>query len=81
MKAWVSRHPLTSFFFIAYAVSWSIAVPLALQAQGALFQRLPWSLHYLTAFGPGRPRGGPREHARDGLGCCRGMALRLGDSR
>jgi membrane protease YdiL (CAAX protease family) len=52
MKRWVTRHPLASFFLVAYAVSWSIAVPLALQAQGLLPERLPWSLHYLTAFGP-----------------------------
>ena len=52
MKVWVKRHPLASYFFVAYAVSWSLAVPLALQAQGILPARLPWSLHYLTAFGP-----------------------------
>jgi pimeloyl-ACP methyl ester carboxylesterase/membrane protease YdiL (CAAX protease family) len=52
MKDWIARHPLSSFFVIAYGVSWSIAVPLALQAQGLLPQQLPWSLHYLTAFGP-----------------------------
>src|SRR5215510_6225101 len=52
MKTWVERHPLSSFFCLAYLVSWSIAVPLALQAQGLLPERLPWSLHYLTAFGP-----------------------------
>jgi membrane protease YdiL (CAAX protease family) len=52
MKNWVAQHPLTSYFLVAYAVSWSIAVPLALQAQGILPARVPWSLHYLTAFGP-----------------------------
>jgi pimeloyl-ACP methyl ester carboxylesterase/membrane protease YdiL (CAAX protease family) len=52
MTDWVKRHPLASYFFVAYGVSWSIAVPLALQAQGVVFHRLPWSLHYLTAFGP-----------------------------
>lgn len=52
MKSWVMRHPLAAFFLVAYAASWSIAVPLALQAQGVLPERLPWSLHYLTAFGP-----------------------------
>ncbi|HEX2458332.1 MAG TPA: alpha/beta fold hydrolase [Vicinamibacterales bacterium] len=52
MKDWVKRHPLSSYFFVAYVVSWSIAVPLALQAQGFVFHRLPWSLHYLAAFGP-----------------------------
>src|SRR5512145_3435300 len=52
MMDWVKRHPLASYFFVAYVVSWSIAVTLALQAQGFVFHRLPWSLHYLTAFGP-----------------------------
>jgi membrane protease YdiL (CAAX protease family) len=52
MKEWIKRHPLSSYYFVAYAVSWSIAVPLALQAQGILATRLPLALHYLTAFGP-----------------------------
>ncbi|MGB2714432.1 MAG: CPBP family intramembrane glutamic endopeptidase [Vicinamibacterales bacterium] len=52
MKDWVKRHPLSSYFFVAYIASWSIAVPLALQAQGVVADRLPWWLHYLTAFGP-----------------------------
>lgn len=52
MKGWIKRHPLSSYFFVAYAVSWSIAVPLALQAQGILATHLPLALHYLTAFGP-----------------------------
>ena len=38
--------------FAVYAVSWCIAIPLALQAQGVLGTHLPWALHYLTAFGP-----------------------------
>ena len=52
MKAWLERHPVSSYFLVAYAISWSIAVPLALQAQGIVPTRLPWALHYLTAFGP-----------------------------
>jgi CAAX protease family protein len=52
MNDWIKRHPLSSYFVMAYAVSWSIAVPLALQAQGVIPTRLPWTLHYLTAFGP-----------------------------
>jgi len=52
MKELVRRHPLSSYFFVAYAVSWSIAVPLALQAQGLLAPRVPATLHYFTAFGP-----------------------------
>jgi membrane protease YdiL (CAAX protease family) len=52
MKGWVQRHPLSSFLLLAYAVSWSIAVPLALQAQDLMPGHLPFWLHYLTAFGP-----------------------------
>jgi len=43
MTDWVKRHPLASYFFVAYILSWSIAVPLALQAHGFVFHRLPWS--------------------------------------
>ena len=49
---WIQRHPLPTYFFLAYAFSWLIAVPLALQAQGLTDTRLPFALHYLTAFGP-----------------------------
>lgn len=37
---------------LAYACSWSIAVPLALQAQGVLTMRVPFALHYVSGLGP-----------------------------
>jgi membrane protease YdiL (CAAX protease family) len=46
-----SRH-LIAFFILAYAISWSIAVPLALANQGILPAILPQWTHYLVAFGP-----------------------------
>jgi len=52
MKTRIARHPVLTFYFLAYACSWSIGVPLALQAQDLIHTRLPLSLHYLTAFGP-----------------------------
>ena len=52
MKGRLTRHPIFSFFFLAYAISWSIGVPLALQANGIVDLDLPLWLHYATAFGP-----------------------------
>lgn len=43
---------LIPFFILAYALSWSIQVPLALQSNGLLSTSLPYGLHYLSAFGP-----------------------------
>jgi len=43
VRALVRRHPLPSFLVAAYAMSWSIAIPLALEAQGVLHSRLPFA--------------------------------------
>lgn len=48
----LTRHPLTTYFVLSYAMSWIIAVPLALQAQGITHTHLPFTLHYFMAFGP-----------------------------
>jgi len=47
-----SNHPVALFFVLAYVYSWSIALPLAFQAQGIVPAHLPYWLHYFTAFGP-----------------------------
>lgn len=46
------KSPLAAFFFLAFLLSSLVAVPLALQRMGVLLARLPYSLHYLMAFGP-----------------------------
>ena len=52
MKTWLKRHSLFSFYLFAYAYSWAITVPLALQAQDVITARIPQAAHYLSAFGP-----------------------------
>lgn len=51
-STWSDRRTLTLFFCLAYALSWSIQIPLALQSHAKLGFSLPYSLHYLSAFGP-----------------------------
>lgn len=43
---------LIVFFLVAYAISWSVGVPLALAHQGLIPPILPPWTHYLIAFGP-----------------------------
>lgn len=49
---WVNRHSLVCFYLLAVSTSWSIQVPLALQAQGITRSEIPYALHYLAAYGP-----------------------------
>ena len=45
------RHPILSFFLLAWAFSWLAMVPLALAGPGVI-SPLPGWLHYLSAYGP-----------------------------
>jgi membrane protease YdiL (CAAX protease family) len=47
-----TRHSLLLFFVLAYALSWAVEIPLALRARGLIAAPIPWSLHYLAAYGP-----------------------------
>ncbi|WP_129677511.1 CPBP family intramembrane glutamic endopeptidase [Candidatus Chloroploca sp. Khr17] len=46
------RRDLIVYFILAYAISWSIGIPLALGKQGLIPAFLPPWTHYLVAFGP-----------------------------
>ncbi len=43
---------LILYFVLAYAISWAIAVPLALEKTGLMNPVLPFSAHYFVAYGP-----------------------------
>jgi membrane protease YdiL (CAAX protease family) len=49
---WTRNHSLLAYFILAYAFSWIIGIPLALKAQGIIQVQIPFSLHYLIAYGP-----------------------------
>ncbi|MEJ2599057.1 MAG: CPBP family intramembrane metalloprotease [Anaerolineales bacterium] len=49
---WTKKHPLLAFFVLAYALSWVVEIPLALKAQGVIWIGIPFSTHYLAAYGP-----------------------------
>ncbi len=48
----LKRHAVIFFFILAYALSWTVEIPLAASAQGWLQVPVPPALHYLAAFGP-----------------------------
>ena len=52
MLNYIKRNPLLSYFIIAYAVSWSFEIPLALSHQGVISAQLPLWLHYFACLGP-----------------------------
>jgi len=51
-QTWSRNKALIVYVVIAYAVSWMIEIPLALQAQGIVTWNIPTSVHYFASFGP-----------------------------
>jgi membrane protease YdiL (CAAX protease family) len=52
MINWIKQNSVISFFMIAYAVSWSFEIPLALIHQGIISVQIPMWFHYFSALGP-----------------------------
>ena len=50
--SWLNRNSLWLYFVLAYAISWSCMIPVALVAQGWLKWQVPYALYYLASFGP-----------------------------
>ena len=52
MFHWIKQNPIISYFIIAYTVSWSFEIPLALFQQRIISVQIPMWLHYFVALGP-----------------------------
>lgn len=52
MNNWIKQHPLLVYFILAYAISWSIEIPIALSVQGVIPAQFPYAVHYFASFGP-----------------------------
>jgi len=50
--SFIQRNPFGSFLLLAYAVSWSFSVPLALSTRGILSFHVPHGVEMFAAFGP-----------------------------
>lgn len=51
-SSWFKRHSVVLYFVLAYAVTWSIHIPVALSARGLIAAQVPLAMHYLGSFGP-----------------------------
>jgi membrane protease YdiL (CAAX protease family) len=52
MFEWIRKNTLFVYFVLAYVISWSIEIPIALAAQGIIQAPFPNAIHYLASFGP-----------------------------
>jgi uncharacterized protein len=52
MTSTLKKYPFISYVLLAYAFTWSFAVPLALSKRGVIGSELPHSLEIIAAFGP-----------------------------
>lgn len=46
------RREIVAYFFLAFAISWMIEIPIALSFQGIIDLRIPLAIHYLASIGP-----------------------------
>lgn len=52
ISSWFKRRSLLLYFVLAYALTWSIHIPLALSVRGLITTQVPLALHYVGSFGP-----------------------------
>jgi membrane protease YdiL (CAAX protease family) len=49
---WAKSHEVRAYFALALAISWTLAIPLALTAGQTVDVRVPFGWHYLASLGP-----------------------------
>jgi membrane protease YdiL (CAAX protease family) len=52
ISSWIKQHSLTTYFFLAFIITWILISPLALSAQNLLNVQISPHWHFLGAFGP-----------------------------
>src|SRR5512134_1871958 len=62
---------LVVYFVLAYAISWTFMLPVALSAQGLIEAQVPYALYYLASFGPALAALSVTAvtHGSEGVGC------------
>jgi hypothetical protein len=51
VRVGLETHSAAAYFVLTLAINWTVAIPLALAAQGVLDLRLPSGMHYLAWLG------------------------------
>lgn len=52
MRTFIKKYDLLVYFILANLLSWAVGISLAMETQGKGNSLIPFSLHYLYAFGP-----------------------------
>ena len=50
--SWLKRHSIVAYFVLAYAITWTIWLPIVASAQGWVQWNVPYMLYYFGSFGP-----------------------------
>ena len=52
VRVWIQRNVVASYILLAYGITWSLALLLALSYHGVISLGIPFGLHYLLPYGP-----------------------------
>lgn len=52
VREWIQRNAVASYILLAYGITWSLALVLALSYHGIISLEIPLALHYILPYGP-----------------------------